>query len=101
MSRWRGFAAAMLVLAVAVGAPVSAPGEWLPVANHESAESDARGGVSLGEAVARVQRATGETVIAAETRTRGGQTIHHVRVLSREGRVRVYRVDARSGRIMR
>ncbi|NIV75826.1 MAG: hypothetical protein GWN37_13605 [Gammaproteobacteria bacterium] len=51
--------------------------------------------------MSRVQRATGATVIAAETRTRNGETIHYVKVLSRQGHVRVYRVDARSGRIIR
>ncbi len=94
MSPSRLLAAAVLAFAVTAGAPVAAAGAWLPVANHES------GGVSLAEAVTRVQRATGATVIAAETRTRNGETIHHVKVLS-EGHVRVYRVDARTGRITR
>lgn len=54
-------------------------------------EETRRDGMSLDEAVARVQRETGGRVLAAETR---GDT-HRIKVLMPNGAVRVIHVDAR------
>jgi uncharacterized membrane protein YkoI len=51
------------------------------------------GRVSLEQAVARVQRATGGRVLDA--RDEGEQ--HRIKVLTQQGEVRVVTVDARSG----
>ena len=53
------------------------------------------GRMSLDEAVAKVRRRYGGQVIRAETRG----NMHYVKLLSKEGRVRTVRVDARTGRI--
>lgn len=90
-----------LIVTLAAGPAPIASATWWPAANQGSAESNRRGEVSLEDAVARVQRATGATVIAAETRLVDGRAVHFVKVLSRDGRVRIYRVDARSGRMTR
>jgi len=57
------------------------------------------GGMSLDQAVALVRRQSGGRVVGSRTRRDGGRVIHEVRVVSRDGRVRTWRVDAASGRI--
>ncbi len=55
--------------------------------------------VSLNQAVEMVRQQSGGRVLAAETVRQGDRQVHRIRVLVREGQVRVYRVDAETGRI--
>lgn len=59
--------------------------------------AQANGQVSLNQAVAQVQRRTGGRVLSAETQTHNGTTVHVIRVLVDNQRVRTIRVDAQSG----
>lgn len=61
-------------------------------------ETSRRDGISLDEAVARVRRESGGRVLSAEARDRRGDTTYRIKVLLPNGAVRVYNVDARSGR---
>lgn len=54
-------------------------------------------GVSLEEAVAQVRRKTGGRILSAETRSRNGVTVHRIKVLTGDQRVRIIEVDARTG----
>jgi uncharacterized membrane protein YkoI len=83
-------AAGLLCGASASARPNAGGGEEPPVATALLAQS---GRISLEQAVARVQRATGGRVLDA--RDEGEQ--HRVKVLTRQGEVRVVIVDARSG----
>jgi len=56
------------------------------------------GGVSLEQAVKRVRRDSGGRILSAQTVREEGRQVHRIKVLTREGRVRVYTVDARGGR---
>jgi len=56
-------------------------------------------GLSLNEAVARVRRDSGGRVLSAKAHERRGETTYRVKVLLPNGAVRVYNVDARSGRM--
>ena len=58
-----------------------------------------REGLSLDEAVARVRRDTGGRVLSAEARENRGRTSYRIKVLLRDGSVRVVNVDAQSGEI--
>ena len=60
-------------------------------------EAVQRDGISLDEAVARVRRDTGGRVLSAETRDNRGRTSYRIKVLLRDGSVRVVNVDAQSG----
>ena len=62
-------------------------------------ETARRDGVSLDEAVARVRRDTGGRVLSAEARENRGRTSYRIKVLLRDGSVRVVNVDAQSGEI--
>jgi len=49
--------------------------------------------------VARVRRDTGGRVLSAEARENRGRTTYRIKVLLRDGSVRVVNVDAQSGEI--
>lgn len=54
------------------------------------------GGMSLSEAVESVrQRGDVERVISAETRVSNGCEVHHIRVMTRDGKVKTYKVNGR------
>ena len=59
--------------------------------------AQANGQISLNQAVAQVQRRTGGRVLSAETQSDNGSTVHVIRVLVDNQRVRTIRVDARTG----
>jgi uncharacterized membrane protein YkoI len=54
-------------------------------------------GVSLDQAVEMAQRRYRAKAIKAETVQKGERRIHHIRLLSAEGKVWMVRVDAQSG----
>lgn len=54
-------------------------------------------GVSLAEAVAQVRHRLGGRILSAETVTRDGHRIHRIKVLTKDNRVRIVLVDARTG----
>lgn len=62
-------------------------------------EASRRNGLTLDEAVARVRRDTGGRVLSAEARENRGRTTYRIKVLLRDGSVRVVNVDAQSGEI--
>jgi len=55
--------------------------------------------VTLDEAAALVRQKVGGKVVRAETREEGGEVLHEFRVVSADGRVRIVRVDAATGKI--
>lgn len=60
----------------------------------------AEGALTLDEAVALVRRESGGRVVDSVTRRNAtGRVVYEVRVLSRDGRVRTWRVDAATGRV--
>jgi len=61
--------------------------------------STPRTNISLGEAVARVQRQTGGRILSASTVGRNGKAVYRIKVLVGGNEVRVYHVDAASGRM--
>ncbi len=56
------------------------------------AQSD---GMSLSQAIESVRRKTGGKVISAETRVQGGREVHHIKVLTKDGKVKTHRVNGR------
>jgi uncharacterized membrane protein YkoI len=53
------------------------------------------GGMSLSQAIESVRRRTGGKVVSAETRVQGGREVHHIKVLSKDGKVKTYKVNGR------
>jgi uncharacterized membrane protein YkoI len=63
------------------------------------ADAARRGQTSLDDAVSEARRQHDGRVISAETRHRGdGRNVHNIRILTPDGRVRRYQIDAESGR---
>lgn len=90
----------LVLLALLAATPAHAAWKHLPVPQlvAQSTQNPARN-VSLDQAVAEVRRLSGGTILRAETRTSGGHVVYYIKVLSRDGRIRTYRVDAQSGRV--
>ncbi len=74
--------------ALAGGAAGATPA---PAALLQLVQSD---GVTLEEAVREVRQRTGGRILAAETVREDGRTVHRIRVLVDEGRVKTFRIDA-------
>ncbi len=56
-----------------------------------------RDGMSLSEATAMVRRSlqSGDRIVGAETKVQGGREVHHIKILRKDGRVQIRRVNGR------
>lgn len=52
-------------------------------------------GKSLSEAVEQVRRQTGGRILSAETKVSGGREVHHIKVLTKDGKVKTHKVPGR------
>ena len=52
-------------------------------------------GKTLSQAVEDVRRQTGGRILSAQTRVQGGREVHHIKVLTRDGKVKTYKVQGR------
>ncbi len=50
---------------------------------------------SLDSAVSRIRKRTGGRVLSAVTRNEGERTVHHIRILTRDGKVKNIKVVAK------
>lgn len=82
---------AAVVLAGMAATPAPAAAEPLRIAQAN--------GISLNEAISLVRERTGGQVLRAETKRDKGRTVHRIRVLTEDGRVRTWHVDADTGRM--
>ena len=71
----RLFAAALLVIAAAAGSASAAP-------------------TTMRDAIKKVQRDTGAKVLSAETKHIGKRTVYRIKVLTRDGQVKVIEVPS-------
>lgn len=70
---------------------------WATVSQAQ--ESLVRDGISEDAAVAKVREQTEGKVVRVDRKTDGGSVVYHIRVLSPDGRLREYLVDAATGSI--
>jgi uncharacterized membrane protein YkoI len=52
-------------------------------------------GMSLSAAVESVRRKTGGRIISAETKRNGNREVHHIKVLTKDGKVKTHKVQGR------
>jgi uncharacterized membrane protein YkoI len=52
-------------------------------------------GMSLSAAIESVRSRTGGKVVSAETRVQGGREVHHIKVLTKDGKVKTHKVNGR------
>ena len=78
--------------------------EWLPghapipLVAQDGGRQAAEIRVSLDDAVNDLRSATGGRILSATTQWEDGAPVHRIKVLTKDRRVRVYYVDARTGR---
>ena len=65
----------------------------------QAQETLVREGISEDAAVAMVREQTDGKVVRVDRKTDGGSLVYHIRVLSPDGRLREYLVDAATGSI--
>jgi hypothetical protein len=56
--------------------------------------AQAHAGMSLDQAVQQAKQKTGGRVISAETRSQDGHSVHNIRILTRDGKVRRMQIRA-------
>ena len=93
----------LLALAAAVAWPQQASGFDLETelrAQHPQYEGErfllvTQDGMTLSQAIESVRKQTGGKVLSAETKVQGGREVHHIKVLTPDGKVRTHRVNGR------
>ncbi len=55
-------------------------------------------GMTLAQAIESVRRQTNGRILSAETRVSGGREMHHIKVLTKDGKVRTHKVPGRNRR---
>ena len=94
---------ALMLLSLMLAATATATATVRPSGPHGSETAGPRdrpfadGGLSLDEAVARVERRYDARAVRAEQKKQDGRIVYRIRLLSADGRVFEVQVDARSG----
>lgn len=57
--------------------------------------AQSNGGKSLSEAVEQVRRKTNGRILSAETKVKGNREVHHIKVLTDDGKVKTHKVQGR------
>jgi uncharacterized membrane protein YkoI len=95
-SRRHGLVAALLCAAAILA---GGTGLFEPAVAEPSRIAQASNGISLAQATRMVREHSGGQVLRAETKRDKGRTVHRIRVITEDGRVRTWHVDAETGRI--
>ena len=85
----------VLVLAAAAAWSPSATAFALEGATEPTVQVAQSDGMSLSQAIESVRRKTGGKVLSAETKVQGGREVHHIKVLTDDGKVRTHKVNGR------
>ena len=72
----------------------------MPVSAQESESGQAvrivqSGGMTLSEAVESVRRSTNGRIVSAETKIQGDWEVHHLKVLTKDGKVKTRKIRGR------
>jgi len=87
---------AALILLLAAGPALAAPFHH-PRMLIAQRDHDGNGGISLNEAVSQARQKNNGKVLSAETIRIDGRTVHHIKILTQDGRVKRSRIDAGTG----
>ena len=79
-----------LLLSALVLAPAAASADDWPLPPLQVAQSGCK---SLSQAVEQIRRQTGGRILSAETRTRNGREVHHIKVLTSDNKVKTHKVQ--------
>lgn len=90
----RRLSAALILLFAVMADGAIAASPWSAEGLRPVAERGGSG-MSLDQAVQQVRRDTGGRILQAETVQEGGRTVHRIKVLTPDHRVRIIRIPAR------
>ena len=76
-----------MLAAMPTSAQVFKPGQAFRVVQND--------GMTLSEAVESVRRSTDGRIVSAETKTKGGREVHHIKVLTKDGKVKTHKISGR------
>jgi uncharacterized membrane protein YkoI len=96
--RWLPVVALLWLAAVTATASAYDFGDFTNNLVHPQSSGGRSEGISLDEAVARARREAGGKVISAETVRQGNRSVHRIKILTDDGRVKRLQYDAASGR---
>ena len=82
------FSLIMLLGFVLAAMPVSAQ-ETGPDQDFRIVQNDC---MTLSEAVESVRRSTDGRIVSAETKTKNGRDVHHIKVLTKDGKVKTHKI---------
>jgi len=91
-------AVALILWCANASAAVSAvPGGEIAGLDREPTRSSTfqSNGMSLSQAVEQVRRQYGGRIISAETRRSGNREVHHIKVLTRDNKVKTVKINGR------
>jgi len=66
--------------------------QYQPAPEIRAAQSN---GMTLAQAIESVRKRTNGKVVSAETRVEGGREVHHIKVLTKDGKVKTHKVNGR------
>jgi uncharacterized membrane protein YkoI len=69
--------------------------EQFDAGSHPDYRTTQGGGKSLAEAIEQVRRQTNGRILSAETKVSGNREVHHIKVLTKDGRVKTVKVQGR------
>ena len=52
-------------------------------------------GLTLSQATAKIRKQTGGKIVSAETKVQGGREVHHIKVLTKDGKVKTHKVNGK------
>ena len=86
----------ILTTMLLVAAMIAAPGAHAGEPSQSSAITIAQsGGKSLNEAVQQVRRQCNGRIVDAKTRVQGNREVHHIKCLTKDGKVRTFTVNGK------
>ena len=92
-----GWLILLLATLPATGPVVAAPHHHHSILIAKNNHGD-NGSISLDEAVAKARRNNKGKVLSAKTTRSDGRKVHRIKILTKDGRVKRIRIDARTGK---
>ena len=87
----------LLATLPAAGSALAVPHHSPPILIAKNAHNN-KGGISLDQAIAKARKSSKDKVLSAETIRKNGRKIYRIKILTKDGRVKRTRIDARTGK---
>lgn len=87
----------LLATLLATGPVLAAPHHYPRMLIAQNGHNN-NGDISLDQAIARARQSNQDQVLSAETVQKDGRKIYRIKILTKDGRVKRTRIDARTGK---